>query len=85
MKCKLFGIQKLDFTSQDTGEQIQGNKLHVVSEVSENDPSGMRGQRCAAVFTKLDVSGLKIGGNIDLAYEQILGSNKTRLVAITNC
>lgn len=81
MKCTLCGIQDIRFTSQDTGEVVEGVKLHVVSDRKEAG-SGMEGQRAAAVFTKLPVGHLKIGSKVDLVYEQILGSNKTRLVAV---
>lgn len=81
MKVKLVGIQRVDFTVEDTGERIDGNKLHVVSDLVENG-TGMVGQRVAAVFTKLDIKHLKVGGNVELVYEQLLGSNKSRLVAV---
>lgn len=84
MKVKLLGIQKVEFTSEDTGERIIGCKLHVVDALPENSDI-MQGQRVAAIFTRLPCHELKIGGNIDLGYEQSLGSNKSRLVSVSNC
>ncbi|MEG1953030.1 MAG: hypothetical protein RR115_02200 [Hydrogenoanaerobacterium sp.] len=81
MKCKLMGIQTVDFINQETGEQIKGSKLHLVSELDEN-ASGMYGHRVASVFTKLDIKALKIGGGVELIYEQPLGSTKSRLVSV---
>lgn len=81
MKVKLMGIQRIDFVAENTGEAVQGSKLHVVADYEEND-NMMTGRRCAAIFTRLDVSKLKIGANIDLVYDQVLGSTKARLVAI---
>ena len=81
MKCKLMGIQNVNFINQENGEQITGNKLHVVAELDENE-NGMFGHRVASVFTKLDIKGLKIGGGVDLIYEQPLGSTKSRLVSL---
>lgn len=82
MKVKLFVIQKIDFTVEETGERVRGYKLHVVSTAPEND-SLMRGFRCATVFTKLEnVATLAPDTLIDLVYEQTLGSSRSRLVAV---
>lgn len=82
MRVKLFGIQRIDFTVEETGERIQGYKLHVASTTPENDNT-MRGLRCATVFTKLDeVTQLVPDSFVDLVYQQVLGSNKARLVAV---
>lgn len=89
MKVKLFGVQHVDFAPVVDGVEqarIVGDKLHVVSEMKENS-FGMVGQRTASVFVRqgiVDVASLKIGGVIDLIYEQPLGSNKSRLVAVQN-
>lgn len=80
MKVKLVGIQPINFTN-DGGEVIKGTKLHVVSLYSESTES-MHGRVAATVFTKLDVSSLKLDGIIDLVYEQRLGSKKSLLVAV---
>lgn len=81
MKVKLYGCQPVQFTDENTGERIVGVKLHVVSDTVENDKY-MMGQRVATIFTRLDCSALIIGKPIDLVYEQSLGTNKARLVAI---
>lgn len=83
MKAKLTGIQVLDFIAEDTGEHVEGLKLHLVSESTENSKV-FHGQRCAKLFTKMDCSHLKVGGNVELVYEQPLGSKFSRLVAIQN-
>lgn len=81
MKVKVLGKQFLNFTTDD-GDKISGTKLHVVSTVNENEAGVMVGRRCATVFTKLDVSQIPLDSVVDLVYEQQLGSNKSRLVAI---
>lgn len=82
MKVKLLGIQRINFTVEETSEHIEGYKLHVVSVTPENDKA-FRGLRCAAVFTKMeDAAKLLPDTFIDLVYEQTLGSNRSRLVAI---
>lgn len=80
MKVKMMGVQRIDFTTDD-GELIQGNKLHVLSERLEQDTQ-MHGYRCASIFTKLPIPKFTPGDIFDLVYEQQLGSNKSRLVAI---
>lgn len=82
MKARIMGIQRIDFVVEETGERICGSKLHVVSNVCENDTQ-MQGNRVAALWTKLDISGFKPGDLVELEYEQRLGSNKSFLSAIS--
>lgn len=50
----------------------------------EDDPS-MSGKRCSEVWTRLDVSSVPLGSEVDLVYEQVLGSNRSQLVAVRRC
>lgn len=85
MIVQLMGIQSVDFVAKETGELIQGLKLHVCAELDENSKD-MRGHRCASIFTKVNLpDGIKLGAKIDLVYEQLLGSTKSRLVKIMPC
>lgn len=83
MKAKLVGKQIVDFTSHETGEAIKGIKLHLVGDAEENTRS-FAGRRVATVFTQLPVEALKVGGTIELVYEQQLGSKNARLVDVRN-
>lgn len=89
MKAKLMGIQHVDFIPVKDGieqPRVTGDKLHVVAEMKESG-IGMTGQRVASVFVRqgaVDVPSLKLGGIVDLVYDQPLGTNKSRLVAVQN-
>ena len=80
MKVKLMGKQYVDFVTED-GNEIKGVKLHVVS-LNKEDEDNFKGYRVADIFTRLDVSRIPLESTIDLVYEQALGSNKARLVAV---
>ncbi len=74
MKVQVIGIQKLSFPDSVTGELIQMTKLHCVGTEKEVSQE-MNGQRCEAIGTRLDCSGVEVGGFYHLIYDRSLGSS----------
>lgn len=79
MKALLSGIQKVDFTN-DQGEHIKGSKLHLIG--SSQSIRNIDGCPVAIVWYTGDVSGLTVGHDVELVYDQQFGTNKQRLVDV---
>lgn len=72
MKCKLVGIQHLDYANK-AGKQIKGTSLHTVRE-----DKSVEGQRAETFYISdaypIDsVKNLKVGMNIDIFYNRFGG------------
>lgn len=69
MMFEILGIEKVDYTSKRTGQQVRGTNLYCV----DGQPhAGLVGQRTEKLYVKeaIDCSSLSLGDRIEVYYNR---------------
>lgn len=80
MKVKLVGVQRVDFTNRETGEQVKGQKLHVTCPVVGD--KNFVGSEVSTIFLCSDnplvnsVANLSVPCDVELLYNDRLNGKR---------
>jgi len=70
MLFRIVGIEKVDYTSKNTGDRVRGTNLYV--HYPSEDRPGLQGERCDKLYVKeaIDCSSLSVGDDIEVYYNR---------------
>ena len=70
MLFRFVGIEKVDYTSRNTGDRVRGTNLYV--HYPSEDRPGLQGERCDKLYVKeaIDCSSLSVGDDIEVYYNR---------------
>ena len=80
MKAKLVGVQRINFTNKESGELVQGQKLHLTSQVAGDE--NFLGAEVSTIFLRSDnplvevVAGLAVPCDVELVYNDRLNGRR---------
>lgn len=70
MMFKIVGIEKVDYKSRRSGNQVRGTNLYV--HYPSEDRPDLQGERCEKLYVKetIDCSSLSVGDDIEVYYNR---------------
>lgn len=72
MKCKVVGIQRLDYVNK-AGKQVKGTSLHTVRDDKDMDGQRVETFYISDAYPVESVKNLKPGLNVDIQYNRFGG------------
>lgn len=72
MKCKVVGIQRLDYVNK-AGKQVKGTSLHTVRDDKEMDGQHVETFYISDAYPVESIKNLKPGLNVDIQYNRFGG------------